>query len=70
MVGVVWQEARFPLFLIIPLGVFIVDRLMGVKQNVQELTVIESELLPSGIGNPLASCHLIQILIKPVGKVC
>ena len=42
------QEARFPLYLIIPLIVFVIDRLMGIKQTALELEVIESECLPSG----------------------
>ncbi|GAV07211.1 hypothetical protein RvY_17080-2 [Ramazzottius varieornatus] len=42
-------EARFPLYLIVPLIVFIIDRLMGIKQTALELEVIEAECLPSDV---------------------
>ncbi|XP_055335314.1 dual oxidase-like isoform X2 [Paramacrobiotus metropolitanus] len=42
-------DARFPLFLLVPLVVFVIDRLMSIKQTVQNLQVVEAELLPSDV---------------------
>ena len=49
-IGALVQSPLFPWYLVGPLVLFVLDRLIGASRNRIEIPVLKAELLPSGKG--------------------
>ena len=67
-IGRLVQDPLFPWYLIGPLVIFVLDRLMSASRNRIEIPVIKAELLPSGMDRACCCCCCLGG--RPVLVVC